>query len=78
MQIIKVLGVGKNGIYKWFDFRNITLKQAQLAVAYQGYEPLLCRKYRRNQMSFKYLINREISETFALSNLINNYPVSSQ
>ncbi|NET15697.1 MAG: hypothetical protein F6K08_24135 [Okeania sp. SIO1H6] len=57
MQIIKVLRVGKNGINKWFNFSNITLKQAQLAVAYQGYEPLLCKKYRRTQIPLKYLIN---------------------
>ncbi|NEQ77942.1 MAG: hypothetical protein F6K23_36000 [Okeania sp. SIO2C9] len=60
MQIIKVLGVRKDGIDKWFNFSNITPKQAQLAVASQGYEPLLCRKYRRTQMPLKYLINWKI------------------
>lgn len=57
MQMIKVLGVRKDGIDKWFNFSNITLKQAQLAVAHQGYEPLLCRKYRITQMPLKYLTN---------------------
>ncbi|NET30233.1 hypothetical protein [Okeania sp. SIO1I7] len=58
MQIIKVLGVGKNGIDKWLNF-SITLNKAQLAVGNQGYEPLLCRKYRMTQMPLKYLINRK-------------------
>ena len=61
MQIIKVLGVGKNGIDKWFNFSNITPNQAQLAVGPQGYEPLLCRKYRMTHMPLKYLINRRIN-----------------
>ncbi|NET46504.1 hypothetical protein [Okeania sp. SIO2B3] len=59
MQIIKVLGVRKDRIDKWFNFSNITPNQAQLAVAPQGYEPLLCRKYRMTQMPLKYLINRK-------------------
>ena len=59
MQMIKVLGVGKNGIDKWLNFSNITLKQAQIAVVSQGSEPLLCRKYRMTQMPLKYLINRK-------------------
>jgi len=57
MHIIKVLGVRKDGIDKWFKFYKTTPIAAQLAVASQGYEPLLCRKYRRTQMPLKYLIN---------------------
>lgn len=54
---LKVLGVGKNGQDKWFKFANITLLQAQLAVARQGYEPLFCREYYLSQIPLKYFVN---------------------
>lgn len=55
---IKILGVDKKGDDKWFKFANITAFQAKLAVAKQGYEPLLCRQYPTSQIPLKYFVNR--------------------
>ena len=54
--------MNKKGDDKWFKFANITPLQAQLAVARQGYEPLLCRQYRLSQVPLKYFVNTLIDK----------------